>query len=204
MSIDEQMIDEKNFEIRRKMFHVFVGVILVLLIYYGLLAFWMTLALLIIGIFISLLSIKYSIPIIKLFLMKYDRPEHSNTPAKGVISIFSALSVLLLFMESGFLSKNIVLASLMIWTFGDSLSAVVGKLYGRKKHPLNQRFIEGTIAGIIGGTIGATFFVPVYAAFPAAFIAMIIESLELRLLKHPIDDNLLVPLIAAGLLYWML
>lgn len=198
------MMNDTTFEINRKMFHVFLGVVFVFLIYYGVLAFWMALALLIIGICFSLLSIKYSIPIINLFLVKYDRPEHSRTPAKGVISIFSALSVLLLFMESGILSKNIVLASLIIWTFGDSLSAVVGKSYGRNKHPLNQRFIEGTIAGVIGGTIGALFFVPIYAAFPAAVITMTIESLELRFLKHPIDDNLLVPLIAAGILFWIL
>lgn len=198
------MIDDSAFEIRRKMMHVFVGAVIVILVYYGLLKFWMSLTLLIVGIIISLLSKKYSLPLIGLFLMRYDRPEHSKTPGRGVISIFSSLSVLLLLLETDVLSKNIVLASLMIWIFGDSLSAVVGKVYGKKKHPLNNRFIEGTIAGIIGGTIGALFFVPIYAAFPAAFLTMIIESLEIRLLKHPLDDNIIVPLIAAGALYWLL
>ncbi len=198
------MIDEHSFEMRRKMMHVFVGVVIVMLVYYGLLKFWMSLSLLVVGIIISLFSKRYSLPLVGFFLMRYDRPEHSNTPGRGVISIFSSVSVLLLLLETGVLSKNIVLASLMIWIFGDSLSAVVGKVYGKKKHPFNNRFIEGTIAGIIGGTVGALFFVPIYAAFPAAFVTMIIESLEIRLLKHPIDDNILVPLIAAGALHWLL
>jgi dolichol kinase len=199
-----RMINDSAFEIRRKMMHVFIGVIIVVLVYYSILKFWMALTLLIIGIITSLLSKKYSLPLISLFLMRYDRPEHSKTPGRGVISIFSSVSVLLLLLEAGVLQKNIVLASLMIWIFGDSLSAVVGKVYGKNKHPLNNRYVEGTIAGIIGGAIGALFFVPIYAAFPAAVITMVIESLELRFLKHPIDDNILVPLIAAGLLYWIL
>lgn len=198
------MIDESSFEIRRKMMHVLVGVFIVMMIYYGILEFWMSLAALLAGIIVSIFSARHTIPVISFFLLRYDRPEHSNTPGRGVISIFSSVSVLLLLLETGILSKSIVLASLMIWIFGDSSAAVVGKLYGKKKHPLNDRHIEGTIAGVIFGTVGALFFVPIYAAFPAAFVTMVIESLEIKILKHPIDDNIFVPLVAAGLLSWML
>ncbi len=198
------VIDEHSFEIRRKMMHVLVGVVIVLLIYYGILEFWMALTALLVGIILSILSAKHSIPVISFFLLRYDRMEHSSTPGRGVISIFSSVSVLMLLLETGILSKSIVLASLMVWVFGDSLAAVIGKIYGKKKHPLNDRHIEGTIAGIIGGTVGALFFVPVYAAFPASFVTMIIESLEIKILKHPIDDNIFVPLVAAGILFWLL
>lgn len=198
------MIDEPSFEIRRKIMHVLVGVFIVMMIYYGILEFWMSLAALLAGIIVSIFSAKRAIPVISFFLLRYDRPEHSNTPGRGIISIFSSVSVLLLLLETGILSKGVVLASLMVWIFGDSSAAVVGKLYGKKKHPLNDRHIEGTIAGIIFGTVGALFFVPIYAAFPAAFVTMIIESLEINILKHPIDDNIFVPLIAAGLLLWLL
>lgn len=195
------VVDEYSFEIKRKMMHVIVGVVIVLLIYYEVLEFWMALVVFLAGILISIISARNSIPVIRFFLLRYDRPEHSNTPGLGVISIFSSVSVLLLLLEAGLLSKGIVLASLMIWVFGDSSAAVVGKIYGKKKHPFNDKHIEGTIAGIIGGTIGALFFVPLYAAFSAAFVTMIIESLEIKILKHPIDDNIFVPLIAAGVLF---
>ncbi|HGJ66179.1 TPA: hypothetical protein ENS27_12485 [bacterium] len=202
--IEKWSFETKTFEIRRKAMHVLVGVFLVILIYYGILAFWMSLAILLAGIILSILSAKHSLPLVSFFLLHYDRPEHSNTPGIGAISIFSSVSVLLLLLETGIISKSIVLASLMIWIFGDSLTAIVGKLYGKKKHPLNNRYVEGTIAGIVGGTIGALFFVPIYVAFPAAFGTMIIESLEIRILRQRIDDNILVPLIAAGLLFLLL
>lgn len=198
------MIGESSFEIRRKKMHVLVGVFIVMMIYYDILEFWMSLAALLAGIIISIFSSRHTIPIINFFLLRYDRPEHSKTPGRGVISIFSSLSVLLLLLETGILPKSVVLASLMIWVFGDSSAAVVGKLYGKKKHPLNDRHIEGTIAGTIFGTLGALFFVPIYAAFPASFVTMIIESLEIKLLKHPIDDNIFVPLVAAGIIFWIL
>ncbi|GIU70182.1 MAG: hypothetical protein KatS3mg002_1418 [Candidatus Woesearchaeota archaeon] len=193
-----------SFEVRRKIMHVFLGVVIVFLIYYDILEFWMSLSLLLSGILISLISRKKSVPIISVFLMKYDRPEHFETPGKGVISIFSSISVLLLFMESGVITKNVVLASLMIWSFGDSTAAVFGKIYGRNSFIFSKKSLEGTVAGIIAATIGALFFVPIYAAFPAALLVMIIEGLENVFFKRPIDDNILVPLLAASIISFIL
>lgn len=201
-----KMINENIFEIRRKIFHLVLGVFFVFTIYYNILEFWMILSLLIIGILISLLSIKKDVPLISYFLIMFERPENSKNPGIGVISIFSSLSVLVLLMETGYLEKNIVLASIMIWAFGDSTSAIFGKLYGRRN--INRRnffkSFEGTIAGIIAGTIGALFFVPIYAAFPSAFFTMLIEAIEIKILRYKIDDNLFIPLVSALILFFIL
>jgi dolichol kinase len=188
-------------EFRRKTFHVLLGIILVLSISYDIIQFRMCLVILITGLIISFASRNYDVPIINWFLEHFDRVEHKSFPGRGVITIFFSLTVLMLLRDSGIISTNIVLASIMIWTFGDSLSAIIGKTYGKIKHPLNNsRFIEGTASGIVGGALGAFIFVPIMPAIVASFIAILFESLELRLLKRPIDDNILVPLISALIL----
>jgi len=124
----------------------------------------------------------------------FDRPSHRKLlPGRGVLMLFLAVTILLIFFE-----KNIVLASIMIWTLGDSVSALVGKHYGSTKHPLNNnRLIEGTIAGIICGALGAMLFVPWQYALVAAIIAMSLESLEIKFFEHDVDDNFLVPIASA-------
>jgi len=192
-------------EIRRKIFHIILGIVVVLLIYNNIIKFWMSLTLLIAGLVISLNSRRYTLPVIGWLLKIFDRPEHKKFPGRGVIAILFSFTTLLLLRDSGILSNNIILASIMIWTFGDSLSAIIGKTYGRIKHPFNDsRFIEGTVSGIVGGALGAFIFVPILPAIVASVIAITLESLELRLLKHPIDDNLLVPLISALVLVLMM
>ena len=84
------MMNENTFEINRKMFHVILGVIFVFSIYYGVLAFWMALALLIISICFSLLSIKYSLPIINLFKIRSPR-AFKNSGKRRHLDIFSII-----------------------------------------------------------------------------------------------------------------
>ena len=53
------------------------------------------------------------------------------------------------------------------------------------------------IIGVIVGTIGASLFVSWYIAFFGSLIAMILESLDLKIRGRVLDDNVLVPLVAA-------
>ena len=191
-------ININKFEFERKIFHIIVGIILATLIYYNYLEYYILLLILILGIAISYISRKKNIPIIEWFLMRFDRREHKNFPGRGVLSIFFAVTILLVLMHFNILSRNVVLASIMIWTFGDSLSAIVGTSYIGRLHPFNKtRYIEGTITGMIGGALTAWLFIPFIPAIIASVIAIGLESIELQLLKHPIDDNILVPLISA-------
>jgi dolichol kinase len=165
---------------------------------------WIVFVILIIGLIISILSKYIDIPIIDSFLKKFEREKHlKKIPGQGVLSIFAALLIMMLFFEN--ININIVLASMMIWTFGDSISALVGKHYGSIRHPLNQkRLLEGTIAGIIIATLAAWIFVDFWIAVIAACIAMMFESMELEIFGVGIDDNLLVPIISAVVIYGLM
>jgi dolichol kinase len=101
--------------------------------------------------------------------------------------------------------KDIVVAGILIWAFGDGVSAVVGKHYGTIRHPLNtKRVFEGTIAGIIAASIAASFLVYWLYALVASTVAMIVESLEWELYKQPFDDNFFVPIVGSFVIYFLM
>ena len=188
-------------EIRRKTFHIIGGLFVSVLIYYEILQAWMVLLLVGFGIITSLIYTIYDIPLVNYFLHKFERAHlRKKFPGKGVIYLFLAILTLMLLFE-----KNIVIAGIMIWTFGDSISAIVGKHYGNIKHPLNdKRIIEGTIAGIICGAIAAAFFVNWIFALIGATIAMIIESIDWKVYMETFDDNFFVPIIGSTVIYLLM
>ncbi|HEY9703019.1 MAG TPA: hypothetical protein V6C58_11260, partial [Allocoleopsis sp.] len=150
-----------------------------------------------IGIIVSITYTKFNVPIFNFFLERFERDHLKKTfPGKGLIYLFIAITLLLATFD-----KNITLAAIMIWTFGDSMSALVGKHYGKIVHPLNKtRVIEGTVAGIVAGTIAASFFIYTLYALIAATIAMIVESIDWGLYQESIDDNFFVPIVSAFIL----
>jgi len=185
------------FEIKRKIFHIIMGIVIAILIKYGILTPISTLIVLALGIIISTIQRYKSLPIITWFLKNFDRKEHENIPGRGVIFIFAATLILMLLFSS-----DIVIASLMVWAFGDSIAALIGKHYGKYKFLFNnKKHLEGTLAGIIFGTIAAAPFVGSIHALIAAALAMIIEVVEIKILGHDIDDNMLVPIVCAIILY---
>ena len=97
---------------------------------------------------------------------------------------------------------DIALASIMILTFADSISNVVGTHFGKIKNPFDEKKkLEGNIAGfLIGSLIASTFVEPILAIF-GSLIAMIFESVSIKVSEERVDDNLIVPLIAGTMMY---
>ncbi len=187
-------------EINRKMMHIAGGIILALLIYYDIAQAWMFLLLVGAGIIISMLYMMYNVPVINFFLNKFERAHLlKKFPGKSVIYLFLAMVFMMLMFE-----KSIVLAGIMIWTFGDSMSALVGKHYGKWKHPTNNRLLEGTIAGIIAGSVAASFFVYWPYALIASLVTLGIESFEWKMYRETFDDNFFVPVIGAFVIYFLM
>ncbi|MDD5086394.1 MAG: hypothetical protein PHV16_01450 [Candidatus Nanoarchaeia archaeon] len=187
-----------KFEIRRQIFHICLGLIIVLLLKYNIINSLVLFIILIAGIIISILSKKYNIPVIQQFLDIFERKETiKKFPGRGTIAFFIGCLLVMQLFE-----KNIALASIIILTFGDSFSHLVGWHIGRRKNPLNcLKSIEGNIAGAIAGFIAASFFVnPVYA-FIASFGAMTAETIEIKMQERIVDDNITVPLVAGTILY---
>lgn len=183
-----------NLELKRKIMHILIGIIALLLLTYNLISSLIIFIILIIGIFVSLLSLRIKIPIISWFLDNFERNKDKNTlPGRGIIfAVAGSLLALQLF------KINIALASITILIFADSTSYLIGKVFGKTKSLLDKtKNIEGNIAGFIISSLFAMFFVHPILAISGALIAMLFESLIIEIQKIKLDDNLIIPL-AAG------
>ena len=174
--------------------HILIGIIGLFLILYNIITPLAILIILLLGILISLLSLKFKIPVISFFLDNFERKNDKTIlPGRAVIfGVTGALLALQLF------ERDIALASITILIFADPISHLVGKVFGKTKSPLNQsKNIEGHIAGALISSILAMFFVHPILAIAGALISMLFESLIIEIQKIQLDDNLIIPL-AAG------
>lgn len=184
-------------EVGRRIFHLVCGIIFTILIYFNILIPEILLIFILIGFLISYLSLKIDIPVISWFLDKFDRDEDRRKfPGKG--SIFFLIGI---FLAVIIFPKNIALASILILSFGDSLSPLLGK-YGKIKYFLNKKKkLEGILFGTFCATLAASIFVPVIHAFLGSLAAMLIEGIEIKIGKYKVDDNIIIPLISGIVIY---
>ncbi len=181
-------------ELRRQSFHALLGVVIVLGVLYGFLDVKRLLLVFIAGIVISSLSVRYKVPVISWFLDQFDR-KGEKIPGKGAMFfLLGSLIVLALFPQ------GIALASVLVIAFGDSVATLVGMHLGRIKS-ITRKTLEGFFSGAFAGFLGALFFVDYVSAFAASVAAMCFELLDIRFGIKVIDDNLMVPLVAALVMY---
>ena len=187
-------------EIKRKLFHVFNGVITSTLIYFDILNWFILLLIVILGIILSFIAKNYHIQHLAFFLKHLDR-DHDirNFPGTGAITFMFGCFIAVLFF-----SKDIAIASILIMAFGDAVSSIVSKSFGRLKHPLNSfKKLEGTLLAILISFFIASFFVSYAEALFASIIGMIVESIYFHNKNFFVDDNILIPLFS-GLTIFLL
>lgn len=182
-------------EIGRQIMHLAVGLGMAITYYYDILSPFAVFLGIIIGGLASFLCKRTHLPIFSFFLDHYEREEQKHQfPGRGMIFYFvGVLLVMQLF------PKDIALASIMVLAFGDSVSHLFGERFGKIKNLFNgqsKKLLEGTLAGTVAGFFGAVIFVPVPEAFFGSLLAMIAEVIEIDLNGRPLDDNLIVPLVA--------
>lgn len=200
----------KRIEIRRQLFHAFVGLLFVAAISLnifeelGSLRFIRSIPLPIVarpllvfllgGSVFILISKKYRIPLIEWCLEKFERPRaRRRFPGKGAFFYTLGAFFLALFFEN-----NVISASMLIVSVGDSASHLIGREFGSTKHPYSSsKMIEGHIAGALFAGAGASFFVNPFLAFSAASVAMFVEGVEFGDDRDKVmEDNLIIPLIS--------
>ena len=198
----EKIIDKRqarNFELNRQLFHIFLGMAIVVLLIYGFIGYDTILVIIILGFLLSYLCRSVKISIIHELLQKFERKDElKKFPGKGIIFYFIGVYIALLLFP-----REIAMASILVLALGDSVSHIYGVHYGKIKHPFSKtKFLEGTIAGLIAGFIGAFVFLPWHEAFFASLTAMIVESVEIKIGTEQADDNLIIPF-AAGAAVWL-
>ena len=185
-------------ELKRQIFHIVCGIILVILVKYDVLDFLRIIIFLIIGLVLSILSKKVKMPVINWFLTNFDREKDKKTiPGKGAIMYLVGLLIVYGLFITQPDGKNIVMASMMILALGDAAPLFVRHI-ARIKHPFNdKKFLEGAALGAMLGFLGAVIFVEPIAALIASFFAMFAEGIEIRLGLAEVDDNITIPVVAA-------
>ncbi|NTV23861.1 MAG: hypothetical protein HGA85_05840 [Nanoarchaeota archaeon] len=190
------MVSQKEFftgfELRRKLAHMLVGCAFIMLINLFYEYSLVVISLLFAGATLTSAVARYKRPKLLIrFLEMFDKPHDlAKFPAKGAVFYTAgALSAVLFFPQ------DIASASIAVLAFGDSISHIVGRFYGKTKVIVNEKkLLEGTIAGIIAGTIAASFFVSFPISFFGAAFGMMAEAVELEYLG--LDDNVFIPVVS--------
>jgi len=93
--------------------------------------------------------------------------------------------------------QNIAAAAVCFLAFGDVAATTVGERWGRTK--IGQKSLEGSIAfavvSVISGSLLTFIGLPVT---PGLIIAGAIIAAGVEIIPQPINDNLLIPLVAGG------
>lgn len=185
-----------RFEVRRQVAHVFIGLSILFLYSIDLLTPELMLAILALGGMLSLASHGMEVPGLKHLLDYFERPQHRRSfPGRG--SFFMVLGALLAMV---LFPKTIALAAIAIMTLGDAVTNIFGRYFGEVKLPYNpKKTVDGALMGVAAAALGAFYFVPLHVAILASFVAMFVETLDLKILFQ-IDDNLIVPVVAGGVM----
>jgi len=98
--------------------------------------------------------------------------------------------------------KYIAITGMLLLSLSDSLSAIIGRIYGKKQYAPDRSY-AGTFTFLFVGII-IVILSPKYVYIPAEYyiglIAVIITTLA-DSTKLPVDDNFAIPVICSGLLY---
>ena len=187
-----------NLEVKRKIGHIGTGLFIVTTYYYGILTQKYLFFLLILFCILSLGSLNFKIPVADFLLRNFERGKYiKRFPFKGMIFFLGGcLLVIKIF------PKDIALASIMILTFGDSVSYLVGTFLGKTKLIFNRmKKLEGILAGMLFAFLGSIIFVGFIEGFFASLFAMIVEGAGFKIGVSDIDDNFIVPLVAGTVIY---
>lgn len=125
---------------------------------------------------------------------EYDRNKFRINGASWVI--FSALFCIILF------PKLIAVTGLLMLSFADSTSALLGRLFGKKQFAPNRSY-AGTIAFFVVGII-IVLLAPKYSGSPIEYVigfVMVIVTTIADALTLPVDDNFTIPVVSCTVMY---
>ncbi len=187
---------EEVLEFRRKTFHLVSGTVIAALLWVGVIDGFLLMGatFLLMGISLLFKGERMRWQFMHWLLHLLEREQfRKKSPGKSAIYFFLGSSLVALFFP-----VNIAVASILILAFGDSLSCLIGYHFGKIITPLHpKKTIEGPLAAIIISTIVASLFVPFWMALAASSVALILEMPRWVIFGWHVDDNLIIPVVAA-------
>ncbi len=189
-------MSKKQLELRRKLFHIFAGVIIAVIA----LLFNKTISIPLIILFILALLLigkLHKFILFKIIIKTFERIKDIKQKKifRGAIAFcFGSLIVLILF------PSNLAAIGIFVLALGDGFSTLMGYYYG--KHKLyKEKTYEGTLAFFIPSIIVLTFFVNIYIAIITSIILTLFELISpIKIGKIKINDNLIIPTLTALLI----
>ena len=179
-------------EIRRQFIHAIYGPILILLYHFYIINLSVILGIIIGGSIASFMVKRKRLSLLARCLAFFERKHHMEQfPGRGILFFTIGVYLCLLLFE-----QQIAYAGIMVLSFGDAISNIIGRHFGKIKTRLNsKKFIEGTFIGILFSVPTIYFFIPdLSAAIAASTIAMFLEIPNIKIFNFEIDDNILIPL----------
>ena len=115
--------------------------------------------------------------------------DFESSKLTGASYVMLGSFVVLLFFDT-----KICIPALLIMSFSDTAAAIIGKAYGQTK--IFNKSLEGSFAFLIVSLIIVVLFIPDIDLFYSIVAVIVVTIVEL-VPKYGLDDNLLIPIIAA-------
>jgi dolichol kinase len=182
-------------ELVRKVVHILVGILIVLLFQARILD--IALFGLLILIFAALLLYNWKAEHELLTHVLSINRADERVPGLNILFYFFGCWIVLLLFD-----RRIAFAAIMILAFGDAVAHILSRSFGATQtYITGKMYILGTVAGIVAATLAAWIYVWFFAALLASIAAMVVEAGEFRIGSHYVDDNLTIPIVSAVVLW---
>ncbi|MEM4499781.1 MAG: hypothetical protein QXD62_00300 [Candidatus Woesearchaeota archaeon] len=186
-------------KIVRKIIHILFGCFFSILFYLNLLSSIHVFYLLILSSIISFIHKHKPLPILRELLNVLQKPNENKFPGKGFIMFLIGI-----LLATRLFPKDIALASIMILTFGDSLSEIFSAICPYPKFSLKKgKSLFGFLISFFASLLTASFFVSPFLAFFGVISAIILELFEIKIEDQILDDNIMIPLVSGTIMFFI-
>ncbi len=183
-------------ELKRQIFHMGFGLFYAAGFFFDLINIPISIAMLI-GLIIASVFLQKRRTFVDEVVLLLERKEHLfDVPLQGPIFFMFGVTLTIAFFD-----LYTATAGIIILAVTDSLGTLYGKYMGRLKIPWNKnKHMEGPLLGGLAAGLMCCAFVPILPAFLAAYAGAFFDTLDLRFGHLVLDDNLIIPLVGAGVL----
>lgn len=178
--------------IRRKLLHLFYGLILVFLLDYHFLSSFSFFLLVLFLLFLVIFSPFLPSPFRNLIIY-FEREKEKKFLGQG--PFFFTLSSFITWL---LFPQRLALVGILNLSLGDSVNALVGSFFQKKNK--KKQFGAALAAGLVT-TLASLQYLPLKLAFLGAVATTLLEITEPQIKGKKIDDNLLIPPLSAGVIF---